>query len=187
MPDSSSPSPPSTPAPHSGRRRAPGAYLAAPLWFRFVLALAICAALMTAMVIFVSNNNTNFNPSTNVATAARANRDAEILIAQDQAPRRANLPHGVTPVIGLGRAIHRRLAAQVSRGEISGPLLAAHCHTAGPTAGARRAFACTIQSGGVVYPFSGVVATAARRITFCKRDPPPVASDSIPISPLCRP
>ena len=187
MPDSPSPPPPSPPAPRSGRRRAPGAYLAAPLWVRFVLALVISVALMTAMVIFVSANNTNFNPSTNVATPLRANRDAEILVAQDQAPRRAALPDGVAPVIGLERAIHRRLAAQVSRGEISGPLLAARCRAAGATAGARRAFACTIQSGGVVYPFSGVVATAARRITFCKRDPPPVASDSIPISPLCRP
>ena len=182
MPDLPSPSP----QPSGGRRKAPGAYLAAPLWVRFVLALAICAALMTAMVIFVSANNTNFNPSTNVATAGRANRDAEILIAQDQAPRRAALARGVTPVAGLERAIHRRLAAQVSRGEISGPLLAAHCHASGPAAGARRAFACTAQSGGVVYPFSGVVTTAPRRITFCKRDPPPVASDSIPISPLCR-
>jgi hypothetical protein len=153
---------------------------------RFVLALMICAALMTGMVVFVNANNTNYNPSTNVATAARANRDAEILIAQDQAPKRALLPHGVTAAVGLERAIHRRLAAQVSRGEISGPLLAGRCHAAGPAGGARRAFRCMIQSGGVVYPFLGVVATDTRRITFCKRDPPPVASDSIPISPLCR-
>ena len=151
-----------------------------------MLALVICAALMTGMVIFVSANNTNDNPTTNIATAVRANRDAEILIAQDQAPRRAPLPHGVTPAVGLERVIHQRLAAQVSRGEISGPLLAAHCRAAGAAAGARRAFRCTAQSGGVVYPFSGVVATDTRRITYCKRDPPPVASDSIPISPLCR-
>jgi hypothetical protein len=186
MSDSSSPSSPPTPVPHAGRRRAPGAYLAAPLWVRFVLALVICAALMTAMVIFVGANNTNYNPTTNVATAVRANRDAEILIAQDQAPRRAPLPRGVTPTVGLERMIHRQLAAQVSRGEISGPLLGARCHAAGPASGARRAFRCTVQSGGVVYPFAGVVATDTRRITLCKRDPPPVASDSIPISPLCR-
>ena len=154
--------------------------------FASSLALVICAALMTAMVIFVSANNTNFNPTTNVAAATRANRDAEILIAQDQAPRRGALPHGVTAAVGLERVIHRRLAAQVSQGGISGPLRAAHCRPAGTAAGARRAFRCTIESGGVVYPFSGVVATNTRRITFCKRDPPPVASDAIPISPLCR-
>lgn len=181
-----SPSPPSTSAPGHRRRRAPGAYLAAPLWVRFVVALVVCAALMTAMVIFVSANNTNFNPTTNVAAATRANRDAEILIAEDQAPRRAALPYGVTPAVGLERVIRRRLAAQVSQGGISGPLRAAQCHPVGTAARARRAFRCTIESGGEVYPFSGVVATNTRRITFCKRDPPPVASDAIPISPLCR-
>ncbi len=184
MPDSSSPSSPS--APGDDRRRAPGAYLAAPLWLRFALALLIAAALMVAMVRFVSTHNTDYNPRTNLAEAARANQDAEILIAQDQAPRGAVLSRGVTPSAGLERAIHRRLSVQVRQGGISGPLTAADCRPAGPAAGARRAFRCTIQSGGVIYPYSGVVATNTRRITFCKRDPPPVASDSVPISPLCR-
>lgn len=184
MPDSSSPS--SASAPGGGRRRAPGAYLAAPLWLRFTLALLIATALLVAMVLFVSTHNTDFNPRTNLAVAARANRDAEILVAQDQAPRGAVLPPGITPGAGLERAIHRRLSAQVRQGGISGPLTAAHCRSAGPAAGARRAFRCTIESGGVIYPYLGVVATNTRRITFCKRDPPPVASDSIPISPLCR-
>ncbi len=184
VPDSSSPS--SASAPGGGRRRAPGAYLAAPLWLRFALALLIATALMVAMVRFVTTNNTDYNPRTNLAVAARANRDAEILIAQDQAPRGAILPRGLAPAAGLEQAIHRRLSIQVGRGGIAGPLMAAHCRSAGPAAGARRPFRCTIESGGVVYPYSGVVATETRRITFCKRDPPPVASDSVPISPLCR-
>lgn len=138
------------------------------------------------MVLFVSAHNSDSNPQTNLAAAAQANRDAEILIAQDQAPRRGVLPRGITPAVGLERAIHRRLSAQVRQGGISGPLTAAHCHPVGPAAATRRAFRCTIESGGVVYPYLGVVAINARRVTFCKRDPPPVASDSVPISPLCR-
>lgn len=184
MRDSSSPS--SASPPDGGRRRAPGAYLAAPLWLRFALALLIAAALMVSMVLFVSTHNSDFNPRTNLAVAAQAIRDTEILIAQDQAPREAVLPRGIAPIAGLERAIHRRLSAQLGPGGISGPLTAAHCRAAGPAAGARRAFRCTIESGGVIYPYSGVVAAGTRRITFCKRDPPPVASDPVPISPLCR-
>jgi hypothetical protein len=30
-----------------------------------------------------------------------------------------------------------------------------------------------------------VVDTSARRITYCKRDPPPVPSQNVPLSPRC--
>lgn len=186
MADRRTPTPSSSPA-AARRRRAPGAYLNLALWQRFTLAIALATVLMVAMVVFVSQNNTNFNPSTNLAQSARANRDSEILIAQDQAPRSARLPRGLAPAAGLAQAIHTRLAAQVRQGGISGPLTAARCRAAGLVTGARRAFACTVQSGGVVYPFAGVVETTARRIILCKRDPPPVASDSVPLSPLCLP
>lgn len=182
-PSSSSATPPAA----TRRQRAPGAYLNLALWQRFTLAFVVATALMVAMIVFVSQNNTNFNPSTNLAQSDRANRDSEILIAQDQAPRRARLPRGVAPAAGLAEAIHAQLAAQVRQGGISGPLTAAHCHAAGRVTGPRRAFACTGQSGGVVYPFAGVVEPNRRRITFCKRDPPPVASETVLLSPLCLP
>ena len=38
----------------------------------------------------------------------------------------------------------------------------------------------------MTYPFLGVVDPAARRITYCKRDPPPAPSDNVPVSSRCR-
>jgi hypothetical protein len=38
----------------------------------------------------------------------------------------------------------------------------------------------------VSYPFVGVVEPAARRLTYCKRDLPPVPTMNIPVSARCR-
>src|SRR5262249_23491430 len=98
---------PSTPGPapagtrdvsaRSARRarppRAPGAYLRLPLWQRFLLASMIAVVLLVAMVIYVDQNNTNSNPSLNEAAEVRANREAEILVRQDQAPHTAPAAH----------------------------------------------------------------------------------------------
>lgn len=166
------------------RPRAPGAYLRLPTWQRFVLAGGIALALLVAMVIFVARNNTNTNPSLNEAAEVRANREAEILVREDQAPR--TLRFKGEPAHELQRAIHARMAAQVARGTIDGPLEQARCRLTGPPRGARHAVYCTIVSSGVSYPFVGVVNSAARRITYCKRDPPPAPSDNVPVSSSCR-
>lgn len=166
--------------------RAPGAYLRAPLWKRLALSLFVAAALLVAMVLYVSGHNTNSPTSTNAAAAVAANRDAEILIAQDQAPHTARLPSERSAVTGLGRAVHAQMARQVNNGAIEGPLGQPRCRPVGTQTGSRRAFSCAIDAGGVTYPFLGVVDTARRQITYCKRDQPPVASDNIPVSGRCR-
>ncbi|MDQ6836082.1 MAG: hypothetical protein M3016_07825, partial [Actinomycetota bacterium] len=94
----------------------------APLWRRYALSVLVAGCLLAGMVIFVNGHNTDSNPSTNPATAVRANREAEILVAQDQAPRSARLETGSPAVGALERAIHARLAAQVAGGAIPGPL-----------------------------------------------------------------
>ena len=168
------------------RTRASGAYLNLPLWQRFALALLVAAALLSAMVVFVNANNTNSNPSTNPAAAVQANREAEILVAQDQSPRTARLPGGLSPAQGLERVIHLRMAARVAFGALSGPLERTRCRPAGSSGATVHAFTCRVVSGSVVYPFLGVVDTSARLVTYCKRDPPPVPSDDVPVSPRCR-
>ncbi|MGB9185652.1 MAG: hypothetical protein WCB67_16475 [Solirubrobacteraceae bacterium] len=172
--------------PREPPRRAPGAYLARPLWQRFALSLFVAAVLVVAMVLYVNGHNTNSPTSTNPAAAVQANRDAEILIAQDQAPRSAILARGESPAAGLERSVHARMAAQVKAGSIDGELHPARCHAVGSPTGSRRAFSCSIVAGGVTYPYLGVVDTARRRITYCKRDQPPVASANIPVSARCR-
>ncbi len=138
------------------------------------------------MVRYVNGHNTDSPPSTNPAAAVQANRDAEILIAQDQAPLSAHLARGQTPAAGLEQSVEGRMSALVKAGNIDGPVHPARCHPAGSRTGSRLPFSCSIVAGGVTYPFLGVVDTARRRITLCKRDQPPVASDDVPVSARCR-
>jgi hypothetical protein len=176
-------------SPNPGRRprsRAPGAYLRLALWQRYVVSLLVAGALLAVLVVFVAGHNTDAPTSTNEAAAVQANRDAEILISQDQAPRSLRLTPGLAPAAALGKAIHARMAKQIAAGAIDGPLSDVRCRPTGSGAGSRQAFRCTVLAGSVSYPFLGVVDTAARRVTYCKRDPPPVASDSVPISRRCR-
>ena len=167
------------------RQRAPGAYLRLPIWQRFALAGLIAVVLLVAMVIFVDNNNTNSNPSLNESAEVRANREAEILVSQDQAPHTVRLDRAIAPAAALEHVLHARMASQISRGVIDGPLKAAKCRAHGTSAGGRRPFSCTIVAGNVTYPFVGVVDRSARRITYCKRDPPPTPSDNVPVSARC--
>ena len=182
------PSPPAAaPTPRRPRRvRAPGAYLALPLWSRFVLAAVIAVGLVAGMVLFVDRNNTNTNPSLNEASEVQANREAEVLVAQDQAPRVVRVAAGVAPAAALERAIHARIAAQVAGGAIAGPLRATRCQPRGPGTPSGRPYSCTVLAGGVTYPFLGVVDPRARQITYCKRDQPPVPSDNVPINRRCQ-
>ncbi len=168
------------------RPRAPGAYLRLPIWQRFALAGVIAVVLLVAMVIYVEHNNTNTNPSLNEASEVRANREAEILVKQDQAPRSVPLQVHLRPAAALEGAIHRRMAAQIASGVLGGSLKAARCRATGAPRDGRRAFSCTIVAGQVSYPFLGVVDTTRRQITYCKRDPPPAPSDNVPVSIRCR-
>lgn len=168
------------------RPKAPGAYLRLPLWARFTLASVIAAALLVAMILFVDRHNTNAPTSTNVQAAVQANRDAEILISQDQAPRSVRLAAGVSPAVALAHAVHARMARQIAVGTIDGPLGRSRCVATSASVGSRHAYRCTVVAGSVTYPFLGVVDTSARRVTYCKRDAAPVPSESVPISRRCR-
>ncbi len=185
------PTPPAGPraAPSRSARppRAPGAYLRLPIWQRFLLAGVIAVVLLVAMVIYVDHNNTNSNPSLNEAAEVRANREAETLVRQDQAPHTVILRAHVAPRAALEQAIHERMAAQVAAGAIDGPAKAARCSQSGATNGGRTAFTCAIFAGAVSYPYLGVVDSGRHRVTYCKRDPPPSPSDNVPVSPRCRP
>lgn len=175
----------SQPPPRPRRQRAPGAYLNLPLWARFALTIVITLALLGAMVIYVNANNTNSNPTLNEASEVRANREAEILVAEDQAPHTLALAHGEKPAIAIERAIRTRIGSQITAGAIDGPLQHTTCRPTGTRPGGRVAFSCAVVAGSVTYPFLGVVDTSAREVTYCKRDPPPAPTDNVPVSPRC--
>ncbi|HET9105447.1 MAG TPA: hypothetical protein VFN55_19020 [Solirubrobacteraceae bacterium] len=175
------------PAPARPRRaRAPGAYLPLSLAARFTLAFAVAIALLAAMVIFVSGHNTDSSPLVGGPGVQRANSESDTLIAQDQAPRTVRLRGAVAPRAAIEAAVRGRMAQQIRFGSISGPLGAVRCHPTGRGGGTRRGFDCTAVSAGMRYLFAGVVQTAGRQITYCKRDLPPSGAPAVPVSPRCR-
>jgi hypothetical protein len=165
--------------------KAPGAYLRIPLWQRFVLAGLITVGLVVALVVYVDHHNTDSPPSTNPAGEVAANREAEILVAQDQAPRTARVGPGEPPRAALMRAVRADMSHRINTGALEGPLQRLQCHAAGPSGGSRQALRCNVLAGSVAYQFLGVVDTATRRVTYCKRDPPPAPSDNVPVSLRC--
>jgi hypothetical protein len=167
------------------RTRAPGAYLALPLWGRYLLASAIAVVLLVLMIMFVSQHNTNSPTETNPAGERRANHEAELLTAQDQAPRTAVYPAGLSAQAGVDYVIHARMAERVSFGAISGPLERAACRATGIRIGSSVGFNCRILAGNVYYPFLASADTRTRRVTYCKHDPPPSPSDYVPVSSRC--
>lgn len=191
MSDTPPPLEPHTPPQRSPSRRpiigprAPGAYLPFPLWLRFTLVIVLTAGLLTAGALYVDHHNTNSPPTTNLAAEVQANRDAEILVAQDQVPHVVRLHSGVKAIAGLRLAVHGFMARHIAQGSLEGPLTRTSCKTDGPQGGAHLAFSCLATAGGVGYDFLAVVDTRTRQITYCKRDPPPAASDNVPVSPRC--
>jgi hypothetical protein len=140
---------------------------------------------MVALVLYVSHHNTNSPPITNLAAEARANREAEVLVFQDQAPHVARLTSGAVPAAAIDRAVATFMATQIARGAISGPLQREACVRVGERSALRPAFSCVVRAGGVGYRFRGVVDTRARRITYCKRDTPAIPSQNVPLSHRC--
>ena len=96
------------------------------------------------------------------------------------------LASGVHAGAALTAAIHDYMTRRINAGALEGPLQRVHCHAAGALKGPRRAFSCDVRAGSVGYPFLGVVDVRARRVTYCKRDPPPAPSDNVPVSPRCQ-
>ncbi|HEY3726425.1 MAG TPA: hypothetical protein VGL51_04575 [Solirubrobacteraceae bacterium] len=166
--------------------RAPGAYLRRPLWQRFAVAGVVTIAVLVALVLYVENNNTDSPRSTNPASDVQANREAEILVAQDQAPHTVRLTAAAAPSQAAARVVQASMKRRIARGELAGPLQRTSCRARGPQTGPRRAFGCTAVAGSVSYPFVGVIDETARRVIYCKRDPPPAPSDNVPVSPRCR-
>jgi hypothetical protein len=166
--------------------RAPGAFLALSLKARFALAGLVALGALVAMILFVSRNNTDVPPSSNPAAAVQANREAEILVAQDQAPRVVHMAQGLKPVAAITRVLRADMRRRIASGSLAGPLQHLRCRPTGPATGGRIAFSCDALAGNVTYPFLGVVDIARAHVTYCKRDPPPAPSDDVPVSRRCR-
>jgi hypothetical protein len=153
---------------------------------KWALSLLVAAALIVGLVAFVDGHNTDYTPGYPVSAkaAAEADREASVLERQDQAPQLLRAARGAAPVTALEHAMRSVMQARIADNDAGPPLRPARCHPT-VTLGGRHGFACTVLAGGVYYDFVGVL--RARSITLCKRDPPPVPSETVPLDRRCFP
>jgi hypothetical protein len=154
---------------------------------QWILSLSIAAVVVVVLVIVVDHGNQAANtpaPPINKAAVTEENREARILVTQDQTPHVAALTAG-SPAVAVAGAVRAYMADQVAHGFIDGPIERASCGAGTGSTPARLVFSCTVVAADVNYPFDAVVAPAAHQITYCKRDLPPVPSMNIPVSSRC--
>ena len=155
-----------------------------PMWARWVLSLSAGAIVLLVLVLFVEHNSNDSEATQSPAAVARANREAAIVVAEDQAPHTASLKRGSSARGALVDAVRGDMTAMINKGIIEGTLRHLACTQTGGHAG-RSAFRCTAVAAGVNYPFLGVADVRAHQVTYCKRDEPPVPSMNIPVSRRC--
>jgi hypothetical protein len=154
------------------------------MWAQWVLSLGIAALLIFGLIRFVQSNGSTTPPAQSPSADVQANREAAALVAQDQAPHTARLRPGVAPAAALSAAIRADMVNEIVQQQIYGSLQRSTCAQTGSHA-AQRGYTCAVVVNGLPYPFVGVVDLGRRVITYCKRDPPPVPSESVPVSPRC--
>ncbi|MFZ0092233.1 MAG: hypothetical protein WAL63_22220 [Solirubrobacteraceae bacterium] len=162
------------------------AALRIPLWARWALSLTVAAALLVALIVFVDRHNSNGSLVQSPRAIARANQEAEIVVKQDEAPHVITLTSAGDPHAVFLHAIRADMTRRIAEGIIDGTLQRLTCARHGQS-GSRLRFSCTATAADVNYEFVGVIEPTARRLIYCKRDPPPVPSQNIPLSPRCQP
>ncbi len=169
----------------SSPARQQGASFRAPLWLRWVLSLAVAAGLVVALILFVQSHSSDSPAPESPAAAAEANRETEILVAQDQSPHTTRLNPGAAPAATLERAIAADMNYLIAHQVLDGPLQSSKCGRTDSRSAIRLAYSCTALADNVNYPFVGVVDVRTRQVTYCKHDPAPIASENVPLSPRC--
>ncbi|HTU88111.1 MAG TPA: hypothetical protein VMF57_21200 [Solirubrobacteraceae bacterium] len=156
-----------------------------PLWLQWVLSLTVAAVAIFALVHFVQRADSNQITTESPAGEVQQNEEAEALVAEDQAPHTVRLSGHIPPTAAVDRAIRADMTTQINQGSIDGPLQRSACALTGRPAKAGQRVSCTVSAAGVSYPFVAVVDARTHTIVYCKRDPPPVPSQNVPLSPRC--
>jgi hypothetical protein len=156
-----------------------------PLWLQWVLSITVAAAAIFALVRFVQSNTANQVTTESPAGEVQQNEEAEALVAEDQTPHTVRLPGHAAPTAAVNRVIRADMTTLIGQGTIDGPLQHSSCGLTGRPGRAGQRVSCTVSAAGVSYPFVAVVDTRAHTIVYCKRDPPPIPSENIPLSPRC--
>src|SRR5271155_3950615 len=141
-----------------------------PLWARWLLPILGFAALTVAVVIVVHAVNDSGASASERSAALEANREGQIVIAEDQAPQTSPLRSGAPAGVALQRAIGIDLDSRIRHGALTGPLQGVICSPAGQRHSGRQAFHCTARAAAITYPVLGVVDEHTRQLTWCKVD-----------------
>jgi hypothetical protein len=155
-----------------------------PLWLRWFLSVVVAAVILILVIRFVSHNNTDATAAQSPSAAARANEESTVIVEQDQAPHGVLLRSGETPTAAIERAVRSDISHSVNQGFINGPIEHVGCAAVKPVGRVLR-YHCTVVAANINYPFLGVVDVRTKQITYCKKDPPPVPSENVPVSKRC--
>ena len=178
-----------------------------------VVAVVLAAAIVTGALLA--------KPGIEESKERRAEREATELAERqaqrrararvEQAPHSARLGSG-DPLAALAAAVRADAVARVGDGSLRGPVSDTQCEPYPATEArrrlelreprGRRGYLCNVTTariaaternpeGRLVYPFMAVVDHDAKRLTWCKANPPPgekaipELSASVPLSPRC--
>jgi hypothetical protein len=154
------------------------------LWVRWTIAITVGVAAVVALVVFVEHNNNNSEAKASTKALEREARQAQAIVGADQAPRTFVVKTGQPLRQAFTAAVRSDIKHRIETGNVQGRLQRIDCRHTGTQAG-RVAYRCVVEVQNVNYPFVGVYAKATNRIIYCKRDLPPIPSESIPVSAKC--
>ena len=155
------------------------------VWLRWGLPFAVAIALMVGLIAFVNAHNNESLAVQSPAQAARAEREAAIVTAEDQAPHVVTVSGHGTARAAMVRVLRAEMLHLIDNGTAPGPLQRISCTPAG-NRGAVIGFACTAVAVGTGYRFLGTVDPSRHQIIYCKHDEPPVPGEDIPVSSRCK-
>jgi hypothetical protein len=163
-------------------------FRALPPWLQFSMTFGIAAVVIVAVVLYVhhaGNDTSKEAPVTSAKAVKEENREAGILVRQNQAPHVTVLAAGAAPAVGLKDAVDKYMNHQIDIGVITGPLSRSSCEMRSGGTSSRQTLRCDVRAADVTYPFYGVVDPKSGQITYCKKDQAPVPSMNVPVSPRC--
>jgi hypothetical protein len=155
-----------------------------PLAVRWAVSLLVAVALVVLLVRFVDTHGSNALAHVSQKNLNTENRQAEIVVGQEQAPVTTTVPAGTSATQALRTAVRRDMNRQITQATIDGPLQSVTCVVHGGTL-QRTGYHCLAKANGETYPFLAVVTPKARRAVFCEKIYPPIPSENIPVSARC--
>ena len=159
-----------------------------PLPARWAICLAIAAACVVALIVYVNGHNGSGQVPVSAKNLRRESRQADVVIGQQQAPVGVRLAAGVTATSAarpLAAAVRTDMRRQIRQTTISGPLQGVRCVVHGGTL-TRTGYHCIAHADHVGYPFLAVVTAPAHHAWFCEKVYPPSPSENIPVDARCR-